>query len=203
MLGGFLRPYDSRGASIQWHKKRGPQKGLIWSFEKLIYLNSPKFKYSRQKKGLKKHPKNGPRWKMPLNWHHGQPTAKSCQTCAVSLPASRLKSELFRTMEHANTSAISDFQVYRAPLLGGPQVWRIWFLHPALAYHFCLNLPAAFTQHGALPLVEPCRVSSKLLSATIHCIKSAAKQIAFPVHILLDSPVWTNWKSAFGHWTLM
>ena len=27
---------------------------------------------------------------------------------------------------------------------------------PALAYHFCLNLPAAFTQPGARLLVEPC-----------------------------------------------
>ena len=27
---------------------------------------------------------------------------------------------------------------------------------PALAYHFCLNLPAAFTQPGARILVEPC-----------------------------------------------
>ena len=26
----------------------------------------------------------------------------------------------------------------------------------ALAYHFCLNLPAAFTQPGARLLVEPC-----------------------------------------------
>ena len=29
---------------------------------------------------------------------------------------------------------------------------------PALAYHFCLNLPAAFTQPGAHLLVEPCTV---------------------------------------------
>ena len=28
---------------------------------------------------------------------------------------------------------------------------------PALTYHFCLNLPAAFTQPGARLLVEPCR----------------------------------------------
>ena len=27
----------------------------------------------------------------------------------------------------------------------------------ALAYHFCLNLPAAFTQPGARLLVEPCK----------------------------------------------
>ena len=27
---------------------------------------------------------------------------------------------------------------------------------PALAYHFCLNFPAAFTQPGARLLVEPC-----------------------------------------------
>ena len=27
---------------------------------------------------------------------------------------------------------------------------------PAVAYHFCLNLPAAFTQPGARLLVEPC-----------------------------------------------
>ena len=27
---------------------------------------------------------------------------------------------------------------------------------PALAHHFCLNLPAAFTQPGARLLVEPC-----------------------------------------------
>ena len=27
---------------------------------------------------------------------------------------------------------------------------------PALAYHFCLNLPAAFTQPGARLLLEPC-----------------------------------------------
>ena len=27
---------------------------------------------------------------------------------------------------------------------------------PALAYHFCLNLPATFTQPGARLLVEPC-----------------------------------------------
>ena len=30
---------------------------------------------------------------------------------------------------------------------------------PALAYHFCLNLPAAFTQPGARLLVEPCSMS--------------------------------------------
>ena len=30
----------------------------------------------------------------------------------------------------------------------------------ALAYHFCLNLPAAFTQPGARLLVEPCTVKS-------------------------------------------
>ena len=29
----------------------------------------------------------------------------------------------------------------------------------ALAYHFCLNLPAAFTQPGARLLVEPCSES--------------------------------------------
>ena len=28
---------------------------------------------------------------------------------------------------------------------------------PAVAYHFCLALPAAFTQPGALLLAEPCR----------------------------------------------
>ena len=27
---------------------------------------------------------------------------------------------------------------------------------PAVAYHFCLALPAAFTQPGAHPLAEPC-----------------------------------------------
>ena len=32
---------------------------------------------------------------------------------------------------------------------------------PALAYHFCLNLPTAFTQPGARLLVEPCK-SSKM-----------------------------------------
>ena len=31
---------------------------------------------------------------------------------------------------------------------------------PALAYHFCLNLPAAFTQPGARLLVEPCTTLS-------------------------------------------
>ena len=31
---------------------------------------------------------------------------------------------------------------------------------PALAYHFSLNLPAAFTQPGARLLVEPCTVLS-------------------------------------------
>ena len=30
---------------------------------------------------------------------------------------------------------------------------------PALAYHFCLNLPAAFTQPGARLLVELCIIS--------------------------------------------
>ena len=30
---------------------------------------------------------------------------------------------------------------------------------PALAYHFCLNLPAAFTQPGARLLVEPCTMT--------------------------------------------
>ena len=31
----------------------------------------------------------------------------------------------------------------------------------ALAYHLCLNLPAAFTQPGARLLVEPCTLSLK------------------------------------------
>ena len=31
---------------------------------------------------------------------------------------------------------------------------------PALAYYFCLNLPAAFTQPGARLLVEPCTCDS-------------------------------------------
>ena len=30
---------------------------------------------------------------------------------------------------------------------------------PALAYHFCLNLPAAFTQPGARLMVEPCKLN--------------------------------------------
>ena len=42
---------------------------------------------------------------------------------------------------------------------------------PALAYHFCLNLPAAFTQPGARLLVEPCIspniVISYLLSQSV------------------------------------
>ena len=33
---------------------------------------------------------------------------------------------------------------------------------PALAYHFCLNLPAAFTQPKAHLLVEPCRAQKQL-----------------------------------------
>ena len=32
---------------------------------------------------------------------------------------------------------------------------------PALAYHFCLALPAAFTQPGACLLAEPCRGDKK------------------------------------------
>ena len=32
---------------------------------------------------------------------------------------------------------------------------------PAHAYHFCLNLPAAFTQPGARLLVEPCTEDKK------------------------------------------
>ena len=32
---------------------------------------------------------------------------------------------------------------------------------PALAYHFCLDLPAAFTQPGACLLAEPCRGDKK------------------------------------------
>ena len=41
--------------------------------------------------------------------------------------------------------------VYRDWLKGGPQVW--W---SALAYHFCLALPAAFTQPEAHLLAKPC-----------------------------------------------
>ena len=33
------------------------------------------------------------------------------------------------------------------------QVWRIYFL---LSYHFCLNLPAAFTQPGASSSADLC-----------------------------------------------
>ena len=33
---------------------------------------------------------------------------------------------------------------------------------PALAYHFCLNLPAAFTQPGARHLVEPCTLKPQI-----------------------------------------
>ena len=44
---------------------------------------------------------------------------------------------------------------------------------PALAYHFCLNLPAAFTQPGARLLVEPCtfrfqHVARIWVSGSIH-----------------------------------
>ena len=34
---------------------------------------------------------------------------------------------------------------------------------PALAYHFCLNLPAAFTQPGVRLIVEPCRCKPLVL----------------------------------------
>ena len=37
---------------------------------------------------------------------------------------------------------------------------------PALAYHFCLNLSAAFTQPGARLLVEPCKCGLTLYSST-------------------------------------
>ena len=45
---------------------------------------------------------------------------------------------------------IKDFfslSPYRTGLKGGPQVWLILIL--LLVYHFCLDLPAAFTQPGA------------------------------------------------------
>ena len=31
---------------------------------------------------------------------------------------------------------------------------------PAVAYHFCLNLPAAFSQHGNGLILRPCIVNS-------------------------------------------
>ena len=42
---------------------------------------------------------------------------------------------------------------------------------PALAYHFCLNLPAAFTQPGARLLAEPCiSLAATFLFIFKHCV---------------------------------
>ena len=43
---------------------------------------------------------------------------------------------------------------------------------PALAYHFCLNLPASFTQPGARLLVEPCIVKK----SNLYTIKLTSQQ---------------------------
>ena len=41
----------------------------------------------------------------------------------------------------------------------------------ALAYHFCLNLPAAFSQPGARLLVEPCTLLQSEMDAL--CIRES------------------------------
>ena len=45
---------------------------------------------------------------------------------------------------------------------GSTNRWALGLVNfvPALAYHFCLNMPAPFTQPGARLLVEPCTFSS-------------------------------------------
>ena len=44
---------------------------------------------------------------------------------------------------------------------------------PAVAYHFCLNLPAAFSQPGARLILEPCTSISESPEDVEEAIKSA------------------------------
>ena len=59
-------------------------------------------------------------------------------------------------MQPMANSQVLRANVQRSAKVGAPGLVN---LIPALAYHFCLNLPAAFTQPGALTLVVPCIVT--------------------------------------------
>ena len=64
-------------------------------------------------------------------------------------------------------SCFARLLMYRAPLIGGPQV--SWVFVPAIAYHFRLNLPAAFTEPGARLLEEPCTTLALRARALFPC----------------------------------
>ena len=67
----------------------------------------------------------------------------------------------------------------------GSTIWRApGFVNfvLALAYHFCLNLPAAFTQPGARLLAEPCRpaATSKMGGTASHAVRGRDPRAAVP-----------------------
>ena len=57
-----------------------------------------------------------------------------------------------------------EYDVQRSAKVGAPSLVKFV---PAVAYHFCLNLPAAFTQPGASILVDLCTSQKKLLALSL------------------------------------